>query len=233
MLAVLAITAGQVIASAGGDKHSEVPFDDARLKIEYNSTAGDAGLQFFVDAEDWKHVTVTNPHGRKVLDVDAAKVIRNYGLTELFSETSEPPFVDFPFSEFKKLFPQGAYTFSGTDINGQRLKSTFNLTHNIPDGAKITSPADGAALPADGVAIEWQPVTTPAGIDIVAYQVLVVADDSGLGTAERTVDVTLPATATHMAVPPEFLTPGGYKTEVLAIERSGNQTLAEVAFTVA
>ena len=79
----------------------------------------------------------------------------------------------------------------------------------------------------------WQPVTTPAGIDIVAYQVLVVADDSGLGTAERTVDVTLPANATHMTVPPEFLTPGGYKTEVLAIERSGNQTLAEVAFTVA
>jgi hypothetical protein len=67
----------------------------------------------------------------------------------------------------------------------------------------------------------------------VAYEVIVVADESGLGTAERTVDVTLPPTATHMAVPPEFFTPGGYKTEVLAIEQSGNQTLTEVAFTVA
>ena len=84
-----------------------------------------------------------------------------------------------------------------------------------------------------GVTIKWQPVTTPAGIHIVAYEVFVVADESGLGTAERTVDVTLPPTATRMAVPPEFLTPGGYKTEVLAIERSGNQTLTEVAFTVA
>ncbi len=233
LVALVPVTAGQFVASADEGKHAEVPFDDARLKIEYNSTAGDAGLQFFVDAEDWKHVTVTNPKGRKVFEADAAKVIRNYGLTELFSETSEPPFTEFPFSEFKKLFPEGVYTFSGKDIDGQRLRSTFTLTHAIPDGAVITSPDDGATLPANGVTVEWQPVTTPAGIDIVAYQVLVVADDSGLGTAERTVDVTLPATATHMAVPPEFLTPGGYKTEVLAIERGGNQTLAEIAFTVA
>jgi len=167
-----------------------------------------------------------------VLEVDAAKVIRNFGLSELFSENSEPPFDEFPFAEFKKLFPEGVYTFSGQDIDGQQLKSTFTLTHAIPDGATITSLADRATLPANGVSIEWQPVTTPAGIDIVAYEVLVVADDSGLGTAERTVDVTLPATATQMAVPPEFLTPGGYKIEV-AIERSGNQTLAEIAFTVA
>ena len=76
-------------------------------------------------------------------------------------------------------------------------------------------------------------MTTPAGIDIVAYEVLVVADDSGLGTAERTVDVTLPATATHMAVPPEFLTPGGYKDRCSQYGQDGNQTLAEIAFTVA
>jgi hypothetical protein len=209
-----------------------VPFDDARLKIEYNSSAGDAGLQFFVDAEDWQHVTITSPDRRKVLDVDAAKVIRNFGLTELFSESSEPPFTQFPFADFKKLFPAGVYTFQGRDIDGQRLKSTFTLTHAVPDGPRITSPRDGATLSPRGVAIEWRPVTTPAGIDVVAYEVLVVADDSGLGTAERTVDVTLLAPATHMAVPPNFLRPGGYKAEVLAIERSGNQTLTEVAFTV-
>jgi hypothetical protein len=233
LAALLPVAAWQVVTSAGAAKPKAMPFDDARLKIEYNATDGDAGLQFFFDAEAWKHVTVTNPRGRKVLDVDAAKVIRNYGLSELFSESSEPPFDEFPFADFKKLFPEGVYTFRGQDIDGQRLKSTFTLTHAIPDGPTITSPADGATLPANGVTIEWQPVTTPAGIDIVAYEVIVVADVSGLGTAERTVDVTLPATATHMAVPPEFLTPGGYKTEVLAIERSGNQTLTEVAFTVA
>lgn len=54
LLALVPVTAGKVVASADSANHSEVPFDDARLKIEYNSTAGDAGLQFFVDAEDWK-----------------------------------------------------------------------------------------------------------------------------------------------------------------------------------
>ena len=233
LAALASVAARQVVTSADTAKPNEVPFDDARLKIEYNSTDGDAGLQFFVDAEAWRHVTVTDPQGRKVLDVDAAKVIRNYGLSELFSESSEPAFDEFPFAEFKKLFPEGVYTFRGQDIDGQALKSTFTLTHASPDPPTITSPTEGATLPANGVTIRWQPVTTPVGIDVVAYEVLVVADDSGLGTAERAVDVTLPGTASHMAVPPQFLTPGGYKTEVLAIERSGNQTLTEVAFTVA
>jgi hypothetical protein len=221
-----------VHAAANGSSHKTVPFDDARLKIEYNATDGDAGLQFFIDAEDWTHVAVTNPDGHTIMDVDAGTVIRNFGLSELFSESSEPSFDELPFADFKKLFPEGQYTFTGQDIDGQRLQSRFTLTHDVPDGPEITSPTEGSTLNAKAVTIEWKPVTTPAGIDIVAYEVLVVADDSGLGTAERTVDVTLPATATHMDVPPEFLTPGGYKTEVLAIERSGNQTLTEVAFTV-
>jgi hypothetical protein len=221
-----------VHAASNGSSQKTEPFDDARLKIEYNATDGDAGLQFFIDAEQWKHVTVTNPQGRTIMDVDAGTVISNFGLSELFSESSEPPFDELPFADFKKLFPEGAYTFTGQDIDGQRLQSTFMLTHKVPDGPNITSPEDESTLNAKAVSIDWEPVTTPAGIDIVAYEVLVVADESGLGTAERTVDVTLPATATHMDVPPEFLTPGGYKTEVLAIERGGNQTLTEVAFTV-
>jgi hypothetical protein len=167
-----------------------------------------------------------------VMGVDASDVIRDYGLSELFSESSEPPLDEFPIAEFKKLFPEGVYTFTGQDIGGQPLKSTFTLTHAIPDGPSITSPADEATLEASGVTVEWEPVTTPAGIDIVAYEVIAVADDSGLGTAERAFDVTLPATAHQVAIPPEFLTPGGYKAEVLAIERGGNQTLNEVAFTV-
>jgi hypothetical protein len=233
LLAVLApVAASGAIAPSRAAKPRTAPFDDARLKIEFNATDGDAGLQFFVDAETWRHVTVTNPRGRKVADFDAGTVIRNFGLSELFSESSEPPFDELPFAQFKKLFPEGIYTFRGQDIDGQRLRSTFRLTHVVPDGPRITSPTDGQTLPPDGVTVRWNPVTTPAGIHIVAYEVIVVADESGLGTAERTVDATLPATATHLHVPAVFLTPGDYKTEVLAIERGGNQTLTEVAFTV-
>jgi hypothetical protein len=226
------VAASGAVASPPAVRPQTVPFDDARLKIEFNATDGDAGLQFFIDAETWRHVTVTNPRGRKVADFNAGTVIRNFGLSELFSESSEPPFDELPFAEFKKLFPEGIYTFRGQDIDGRKLKSTFRLTHAVPDGPRITSPSEGQTLPPDSVTVHWNPVTTPDGIHVVAYEVIVVADESGLGTAERTVDVTLPATATHLHVPAEFLTPGGYKTEVLAIERSGNQTLTEVAFSV-
>lgn len=56
-----------------------IPFSDARLKIELNATDGDAGLQVFLDAEPWRQITITNPAGEEVVEVDADEVIRNYG----------------------------------------------------------------------------------------------------------------------------------------------------------
>ena len=50
---------------AHGKGPSTAPFPDARLKIEYNSTDGDAGLQIFLDAPAWKEVSITNPTGRQ------------------------------------------------------------------------------------------------------------------------------------------------------------------------
>jgi hypothetical protein len=67
---------------------------------------------------------------------------------------------------------------------------------------------------------------------VVAYQVLVVADTPAQGNPTRVLDVMLPGRATELPIPAAFLAPGPYKTEVLAMERSGNQTLTEVAFTV-
>lgn len=220
-------------AGAGGTGSSTIPFPDARLKIEYNSTDGDAGLQIFLDAPAWRQVSITNPSGLKVLDVEAERVIRNYGLTELFSESSEPPFDEFPFSEFKLLFPEGDYTFRGQTIDGQRLKSTFRLTHKVPDGPTIVSPSANATLAPDGVVVAWLPVNSPAGVNVVAYQVLVVADARSLvGNPKRVFDVILPGTATRLPIAAEFLVPGSYKAEVLAIEASGNQTLTEIEFTI-
>lgn len=208
------------------------PFADARLKIELNATDGDAGLQVFLDAPAWREITITNPSGREVVDVEAEQVIRNFGLTELFAESSEPPFDELPFSEFKRLFPAGVYTFRGVTVDGQRLRSTFTLTHRVPDGPQIQLPGQDTTVGSSNLVVQWRPVTTPRGIDVVAYQVLVVADAPALGNPTRELDVVLPASATRFPVPAEFLAPGTYKVEVLAIERSGNQTLSEVAFTV-
>ncbi len=210
-----------------------IPFKDARLKIEFNATDGDAGLQVFLDADPWRQISITNPSGRAVVEVEAEQVIRNYGLTELFSESSEPPFDEFPFEQFKQLFPEGNYTFRGQTIDGQRMRSVFTLTHDVPDGPEILAPEDGSTLAPDELVVEWTPVTSPSGVEVVSYQVLVTADAPGLGNPVRVLDVMLPGSATRLPIPAEFLTPGDYKTEVLAIEQSGNQTLTEVAFTIA
>ena len=60
--------------------------------VEINATDGDAGLQVFLDGEAWKTMRVTGPDGRTILDVTAKGRLDGYGLTELFSESSEPPF---------------------------------------------------------------------------------------------------------------------------------------------
>lgn len=231
LLVSSALVTGSLLAPSKGAPPPE-PFGDARLKIEYNATDGDAGLQVFLDAPAWREVTITGPGGREVLDVDAGSVIRNFGLTELFSESNEPPFPEFPFEEFKRLFPEGAYTFTGRTVDGGRLQSVFVFNHRVPDAPRITSPSDGANVAADGLTVQWQPVTGPAGVDVAAYQVLVVAEAPGRGNPKRVLDVQLPAAARELKVPPAFLQPGSYKTEVVAVDAGGNQTLSEIAVTV-
>jgi hypothetical protein len=86
--------------------------------------------------------------GGTILEVEAEGRLQNFGLTELFSESSEPPFDVFPLEMFKELFPEGRYTYSGTTVKGQALVGEARLSHDIPDGPEITSPADGARGPA-------------------------------------------------------------------------------------
>ena len=231
-LGLAQVAGGSSSGNVQSSAQKAIPFDDARLKIEFNATDGDAGLQIFVDAEPWRTVTITDPRGREVARFKSEDVIKDFGLTELFSESSEPPFDEFPFEQFKQLFPEGRYTFSGTTIDGQQLKSVFRFTHKVPDAPNIVTPADESDVAPDQLVVSWDSVTSPDGVKVVAYQVLVVADEPAQGNPVRVLDVMLPADATRLPIPAEFLQPGGYKTEVLAIENGGNQTLTEVAFTV-
>ena len=205
-----------------------VEFKRAQLRVEVNSTDGDAGFQIDLDHEPWRSVTLRTPDGQKILDVINLGVLRGYGLTELFSESSEPPFTEFPLAQFKKLFPEGDYVLEGVAIDGTLMRSIATLTHDFPAGPKITAPIADSTVGADELVVRWKSVTRPAGIKIVAYEVLVVSDADPV----RVFSVDLPANATSVSVPGEFLLDGDYKVEVLAIEKSGNQTLSEIAFTV-
>jgi hypothetical protein len=226
LLLLLGLTAS-LPASTAGAKARTIPFADARLKIEVNATDGDAGLQLFLDGEPWRAVSLYHPNGRKLVDITAKGPLKNYGLTELFSESSEPSFDVFPLEKFKQLFPEGVYTFRGTTIDGTHLLSSARLTHDIPNGPRILRPRADAEVPRGHVVVAWKPVPIP-GVEIVGYQVVVTREEP-----LRVLSVDLPARARRLPVPAAFLQRGTeYKAEVLAIEAGGNQTLTEIAFTV-
>ena len=235
-LAVATLLPTFVLASSAGADRAPptIPFPDARLKIEYNATDGDAGLQVFLDAPAWRDISITNPSGRKVLDVEAERVIRNYGLTELFSESSEPPFDEFPFSEFKKLFPEGAYTFRGRTIEGERLQSTFALTHDVPDGPSHRVPGRrcdararrrGRRMAARHLTAGRRRRRLPG-----ARRRRRTGPRESQASARRDAPRHRHTAAGPRGVPRSL---AATRPRCSPIERSGNQTLTEVAFTIA
>ena len=228
-IAVVAAPAagGSALAGSAGEA-KPVRLKEATLIVEVNATDRDAGLQVFLDGEAWKAMRIVAPNGRTILDVGARGRLQGYGLAELFSESSEPPFDVFPLERFKALFPAGRYAFSGSTIEGRRLTGTARLSHDFPAGPKIVAPVDGSKVARAGVVARWRAVAEAAGVDIVGYRAIVTREGP-----LRILSADLPASARQLRVAPEFLQRGTeYKLEVQAIERSGNQTLTEVSFRV-
>jgi hypothetical protein len=199
-------------------------FKEARIYIEYNSSANDLGFHVSLDAEDWKTLKIINPLGQTIFEVAGKAGYQELGLTELFFEGAEPQLDEFPLEDLLELFPEGRYTFSGVTVGGTRLLSTATLSHAVPDGPSVSAEIDD-----DTLVIRWDPVTGPAEIlpdedvDIVGYQVIV----------DPSFQVTVPASSTEVTVPREYvesLGPGEHPFEVLAIEESGNQTITEGFF---
>jgi hypothetical protein len=232
LLTALSLVFG-IAAASPSPRATQAPsksirLDEATMIVEVNATDGDAGLQVFLDGEPWRRMTVSAPDGREILAVNTRTRLRNHGLTEIFSESTEPSFKELPLRKFKRLFPEGRYTFRGVTIEGDRLAGKARLSHDIPDGPQILSPADGSTVPAGIAVAAWNPVPEPAGIDVVGYRAIVEREGP-----LRVFSVDLPASVTSVTIPEEFLEPGTeYKLEVQAIERGGNQTLTEVTFQV-
>lgn len=226
LLCVLALVPIAIrVAGAGA---APVRLEDAKVIVEVNDTDGDAGLQIFLDGDPWRQVAVFRPDGQKIAEFATAGPVNDYGLTELFSESSEPPFTEFPLSQFKSLFPEGEYTFTGTTIDGQDVVGSATLTHDIPNGPNLVAPDDGARVDASNVVIRWREGAQPEGVEIDAYQVVVTRE-----RPLRVLSVDLPGSVHRLTVPSEFLERSvHYKYEVLGIDAGGNQTLTERSFVV-
>jgi len=232
--AAIAVVLGLVApeSPAGGDqlKPGGAPFKENTIIIEFNASAEDVGVQFFLDADGWKSVQIFNPRGKQIFEATATgRLLKQGGGTELFVESEEPTLEELPLDEFFELFPEGVYRFTGRTIDGERLSGTAQFTHDIPAGPDIVTPASSGDECAQNVplpvVIAWNDVTTSIDgepIEVVEYEVIV-----GDGF-----DVHL--SGTSVTVPSELLEEGTeYLFEVLAIEEGGNQTITEGCFVTA
>jgi hypothetical protein len=244
-VAALLVASGSLAPSAVGQLSSAhtaahppqgaaraVAIEDARLKFEINSTDGDGGVQVFIDAEEWKTMSIFDPQGHRIFSTDTRGRLARFGGSELFLESGEPAFSELPLRKLLKQWPAGVYKFRGTGSDGQLFRGSARLTHRLPHGPHLVSPVEGSApqRPRDTV-MHWRRVPAPKGSRIIGYQVLVERETGLDALPVVTLDVTMPPSATSLRVPPGFLRPSTkYSWEVLAIERSGNQTLSSSTF---
>ena len=223
----------------GGPGGSDIPLKEAKLNIEHNATDHDTGFQGAIDSEGWQHLDVKGPDGT-VLSFKAEGSLSELGLTELFFESVEPANADLPINELLAKLPEGNYTVAGRAIaDGERAGRTSGtawLSHVIPAGPELLSPAEGSSVPVTGVVARWLPVTqtiTGEDVTIIAYQLIIEKDMEPHPhmIGKFGLSMYLPPTVTSMALPEGFLEPDtAYKWEVLAIEESGNHTLSSGAF---
>jgi len=221
----LLLTGLAALALAAPASAAPPKFEEARLYIEFNATDNDLGFHVFLDAEDWKTVSIVNPAGVTVFEATGKGPYGRpgMGLSEMFFEGAEPSLDDVPLDLLLAQFPEGKYKFIGLTADGVRLNATSTFTHAVPDG-----PVVSWEVTRDAIVIRWRPVTGPPPgfpnekIRIVGYQVIV-----------DPFEVTLPATSTQVTLPKEFadsLAAGTHGFEVLAIDASGNQTITTGSF---
>jgi hypothetical protein len=213
-------SAGELELEAGeveGASDAGMPFEDAELFFELNSTDNDLGLQLFVDNEGWRRLRVLDPRRHDVLLISAQGRLGRLGITELRFESEEPE----P-QEVLELFPPGEYRFRGRTVEGEQLASTATLSHDLLPAPTFT-PSGGEQVERERAVVEWD---APG-----AEKVEIIIENDEL---EHVLDVTLSNTGRRLRIPPQFLTPGQeYKIEVLSIAENGNRTITESTFEVA
>lgn len=237
-VALAALAGIMTVAPSGGYAEKAIPLKEAKLNIEHNATDHDTGFQGGIDSEGWEELTVRGPGG-VVLEFESEGKLRTLGLTELFFETVEPENAAVPITETLSKLPAGNYRIFGPAAGpeGGVTVGTAWLTHVIPAGPILLSPPEGAVVFASDLLVKWKPVTKTINggpVDIIAYQLIIEKDappHPHMIGKQSSLSMYLPPSVTQIMIPRGFLersTP--YLWEVLAIEKSGNQTLSSSDF---
>ncbi len=239
LLTSILVTAFAVFLTMGGSALADEVLEEAKVFIEWNTTDGDQGIQFFWDSEGFTDMTVSTSDGSLV--VDTAGNIMEQGLTETAIESVEPEEEDQSLEEFFLLFPEGTYNFLGTATDGGTITGSAVFTHDLLEPVEFTK----VKLPV----IEWtEPELNvgdvgppdPATLEVVGYELvveLVVEVEVNGDTVERVFKETTnyPAGFNKHIVGNRFMklikNPPGeiveLKVEILVEEPSNNKTITE------
>ncbi len=229
------------------------PFKLTNIHFEANASACDMGIQMSFDTDGLSEGSVKDPNGQVVYQFGAVggPGVTN-DITEGFQERSEPQIIDLIralgcerdteepaiwLTQLLSAWPEGKYIFRGSSAD-TNWRGFAVLSHKVPAGPEILAPANRDIVsPDENLLIRWKKVTGPllpelGPVNVVGYHV-VIADATNPepfppGKMPAQFDVDLPASATSLLVPSQFLRANKiYEFEVLATEAGGNQTITE------
>lgn len=227
----------------GGGETTEI--STAKLLIEFNATDEDMGVHGAFDDDGWSELCVFDPNGRLILNVKPQSQLKDLTMASIFFESREPELDEFSYEDLQASFPEGEYAIRAKSHDGTTLVGTAVFSHDVPEMPNITNPpladeaetADEATLSLADLVIEWDAVTETIAGDaatITGYQIIITQEEfeDPNGFSRPIYDVHVGADQTSLAVPAEFFQPDTiYELEVLALEKSGNQTITVGFFT--
>jgi len=219
---ILLLVSYGLALGAGKESRQSIPLEAASVLFEQNATDEDVEVVFEVNAGDvgLAKLTVVSPDHRTVIDFTAPDAstlgIRNFQL-----ESPEPKDIE----GLKAAYPEGTYTFAGTNVVGDKLHGEATLIHELPATVSFLRPGAGATrISTEDLEIAWTPVENVAN-----YIVEIEQDELDVKLKAR-----LPATAATLVVPSGFLLPGTeYKLSIGTMTDKGNISIVETTFTTA
>ena len=215
----------------------KVAIATAKLIVEYNATDEDIGVHGAFDDQGWSKLCVYDPNGHLVLRVSPQSQLKDLTMAGVFFESREPPIDEFSFADLKARFPEGRYNVRALSFDGKRLVGHATFTHDVPAAPTVTAPLDGAEVNPHDLTVRWNDVTETVDgepVTITGYEVIITKEQhvDPHGFSQPIYDVHVPPDRNSLSVPDEFLEPGTeYELEVLALEKSGNQTISVSFFT--
>lgn len=202
-----------------------------KLFFEYNSTDNDTGIHGAFDTSSFTELCIYDPNGKQILAVKPQGKLKELGMAGIFFESREPKHGEVSIRKHESDFPEGLYSIKAVTHEGVGLTGAAMLTHTVPAPTTILFPKEKQTLGIGDVEVRWTPVTsTTKGepVVITGYEVIVTKEnhEDPHGLSQPIYDVHVNPSVTSLRVPKEFFEPNTeYELEVLAIEKSGNQTI--------